>query len=57
MVLPEITPGEPVAAPSAEAPSAANAADTGIATAIAPEAATTAITPFRVARLMDFPAF
>ncbi|GHD86013.1 hypothetical protein GCM10010508_11850 [Streptomyces naganishii JCM 4654] len=57
MVLPEITPGEPTAAPSAAAPPSAANADTGTAIAIAPEAAATAMTPFRVTRFIGFPAF
>jgi len=42
-VLPEITPGEPAAVPSADA-----SAYAGIDTAMAPDTAATAITPFRV---------
>lgn len=45
--LPEISPGEPTAAPSA-----VESAYTGPATAIAPEAAARAITPFRVTRFI-----
>ncbi|EFL37696.1 hypothetical protein SSRG_00500 [Streptomyces griseoflavus Tu4000] len=47
MVFPDPTPGEPAATPSAPA-----SAYAGIATAIAPDAAATAITPFRVTRLI-----
>ncbi len=54
-VLPEITPGEPAADPSAAAPSDAKA-DPGTVTAQAPEAAT-ASTPYRVTLLIGFPAF